>query len=139
VRNEKCESLFHHGSRFSWGWFLVNRNGDPAGRESRLTLFAVHVSGHPVAGRQNSAFLGAVSAAVKRSMALHTVADDAAAAVIALGGHPVDGALEAIKDVPLLVARNLDALVVLVSAGFTSWHGRRPFHHPARPAHDAPW
>jgi hypothetical protein len=63
-----------------------------------------------------------MGAAEKGAMAFHSVANNAATAVIAHRGHQMDGAFEAIKGVPLFVPGDFKTLVVFVPACFASCH-----------------
>ena len=64
--------------------------------------------------------LGAVGATIHFAAGFVAVADDAAAAMRALGREHMDGAFEAIEVMRNAVAHDLDRLVVLVAATFTS-------------------
>src|SRR4051812_10279278 len=61
---------------------------------------------------------GAVSAAEHAIADLEAVADDAAVAMAALWGEGVDRALEGIEEVGFAAQRDLERLVVFVSANF---------------------
>src|SRR6266436_6628656 len=81
----------------------------------------------PVPDLLRAGLVRAVSAAVDAAVLLRPVADDAAAAVGALRRERLDGALEAVERVRGASHRDLERLVVLVSADFTACCG-----------HDAP-
>jgi hypothetical protein len=61
-------------------------------------------------------------AAIEGALSLDAMADDFAVAVFASGGQRVDGAFEAIEIMRFPMDRNLNGLVVIVSANFTFVH-----------------
>ena len=65
-----------------------------------------------------------MAATVDRPIHLYPVADDAAVAVGASWREHLNGALEAVEGVGLTIDRDVDALVVVVSAAFASLHGK---------------
>src|SRR5437667_9182507 len=79
-------------------------------------------SSQPILQPLHARLLGAVVAAVKCTLRLQPVADDAAAAVLAAWGEFLDGTLEAVEGVGLAVLDDLEGLVVIVSAGIAAGH-----------------
>jgi len=67
-------------------------------------------------------FTGAVGATVERTFSLNAVADDLAAAMAADGRQFLDGALEAVKDVPVTGGNDFKGHVIIVTAHFTTSH-----------------
>jgi hypothetical protein len=67
-------------------------------------------------------------AAINRTIAgLQPVAQDSDPAIIASGSQSVDSALQAIEDVALAGHHNLESLVILIAASFTTRHNILPF------------
>jgi hypothetical protein len=64
----------------------------------------------------------AIGAAKYLAAVFHTVADDFATAMVTLGRHNVDRALEAVEDVRFSLETDLKYLVVFVSAMFAFSH-----------------
>src|SRR6188768_2854291 len=73
-------------------------------------------------------------AAEHAAVRFQPVADDAHLAMLAGGRELVDRALEAVEGVALAALRDLECLVVVVTAGITLGHGylhsQRPFTPP---------
>jgi hypothetical protein len=67
-------------------------------------------------------FPRAVGAAKNFAAVFHTVADDFAPAVITFGRNNVDRALEAVEDVRFPLERDLECLVIFISAMFAFSH-----------------
>jgi hypothetical protein len=65
---------------------------------------------------------GAVSATIEDVLRLDAVADDLAAAMGALGGELVNGALETVEDMCLSCCNYLERQVVVVPANFALSH-----------------
>jgi hypothetical protein len=76
----------------------------------------------PIAQLGFAAFAGAVGAAEDSRTTLDAVSDDPAAATTTYWRHHVDCALEAVEDVGFVFEADLERLVVVVSAMFTSGH-----------------
>src|SRR5438105_1168951 len=72
----------------------------------------------PVLHIRRSRLLGAMRATEIASIDFHPVPDDLALAVLALGSERVDGALEAVKNVPLARRDHFECFVVVVPADF---------------------
>lgn len=66
--------------------------------------------------------MGAVCPAVEAALRLHAVTNDPAPALMAGRGERMDRALEAVKDVSLISAYQLEGLVVVVPANLAYGH-----------------
>jgi hypothetical protein len=91
------------------------------GHESSTSrgLYTIGHAGH-------ACFGGTVSAAEAPLITFHAVADDAATAVVALGGEGVNGAFKTVEGVRLIVHDDDKCFVVGVATDFTSSHERSP-------------
>src|SRR5205814_7850111 len=84
-----------------------------------------HRSSSPIPELLRAGGVSAVGAAIHAPFLLHAVADDAAIAVGARRREGLDGALEAVERVRGASHRDLEGLVVLVSAHLTASGGHR--------------
>jgi hypothetical protein len=66
--------------------------------------------------------MGAVGGAVHGIVRFHAVTDDSTAAVLADGRQLLNGAFEAVEDVPIAAERHFKGLVVGVAATFADSH-----------------
>ena len=76
----------------------------------------------PVTELALAPFAGAMGAAKYFAPRFHAVPDNLAPAAVAFGRHRVDGALEAVENMRLAIASNLECFVVVVSAVFALRH-----------------
>jgi hypothetical protein len=70
-----------------------------------------------------------MSATIESSIGFDSVANDLTAAVRALWGHGLNGALKTIKDMRLARCSNLECFVVFIATRFTASHGYRSFRY----------
>ncbi len=90
-------------------------------------LWNLELPSSPVAQSAFAALPGAMSTTEDFAAArLHSVADDFAAAVLALGRDYRNRALEAVKHVGLAFLRDLKRFIVFVTAQFTFGHKSPP-------------
>src|SRR5207253_8576276 len=94
-------------------------------RHRRLRACPTHRSSSPIPELLHAGGVSAVGAAIDAPVLLDAVADDAALAVGASRREGLDGALEAVERVRGASHRDLEGLVVLVSAHLTASGGHR--------------
>jgi hypothetical protein len=70
----------------------------------------------------HAALASAVSAAIEAAVSLDAMADDPAATVAALRCQAMDGAFEAVEDMPRATAAHFERGLVVVSAHFALGH-----------------
>jgi len=73
-------------------------------------------------GRAATTMAGAVRAAEEMPVALHAMAYDPAAAVLARGSEPLDGTFETVKGVGLALSGDDKRFVIVVPAGVAFCH-----------------
>ena len=93
------------------------------GREHLVGIKPLGRRSIPIAETLDAFLLGAMDAAEDGAVVLDPMPDDAAAAMRAGGRERLDRAFEAVEDHGAAAHGDLEALVVVVAALFTSRHG----------------